>query len=113
MSRPAVAPRPPRCTRRRLGSPGFAGRSHGSLQFGHVMADAVAAVRPHAHDGQRDDRYCDPPVRALRPVIGEHSVIWTFTGGSGGSVKTALAASREAAEQLLCARQLQHSTHGE
>ncbi|MEA2189530.1 MAG: lysine N6-hydroxylase [Solirubrobacteraceae bacterium] len=59
------------------------------------------------------DCYCDPPVLALRPVTGEHGVVWTFTGGSGGSVKTALAASREAAGQLLGARQLQPSTHGE
>jgi len=59
------------------------------------------------------DCYCDPPVLALRPVAGAPSVIWTFTGGSGGSVKTALAASREGAEQLLGARQLQPSMHGE
>jgi glycine/D-amino acid oxidase-like deaminating enzyme len=59
------------------------------------------------------DCYCDPPVLALRPVTGDHGAIWTFTGGSGGSVKTALAASREAAAALLGVRQLQPSTHGE
>jgi glycine/D-amino acid oxidase-like deaminating enzyme len=59
------------------------------------------------------DCYCDPPVLALRPVAGEDGPIHTFTGGSGGSVKTALAASREAAEQLLGARRLQPSTYGE
>jgi glycine/D-amino acid oxidase-like deaminating enzyme len=72
------------------------------LQLGRALATVNAT-----------DCYCDPPVLALRPVGGERSVIWTFTGGSGGSVKTALAASREAAEQLLGAHQLQHSTHGE
>ncbi|HEV7804822.1 MAG TPA: FAD-binding oxidoreductase [Solirubrobacteraceae bacterium] len=59
------------------------------------------------------DCYCDPPVLALRPVAGEHGPIWTFTGGSGGSVKTALAASKEAAAQLLRTRLPQPSTHGE
>lgn len=58
------------------------------------------------------DCYCDPPILALRPVAAERGPIWTFTGGSGGSVKTALAASREAAEQLLCTRQPQPSTRG-
>lgn len=71
------------------------------LQLGRVLATVDAT-----------DCYCDPPVLALRPVAGEPGVVWTFTGGSGGSVKTALAASREAVEQLLGARQLQHSTHG-
>jgi len=71
------------------------------LQLGRALATVNAT-----------DCYCDPPVLALRPVAGEHGGIWTFTGGSGGSVKTALAASREAAEQLLSAHQLQHSTHG-
>ncbi len=59
------------------------------------------------------DCYCDPPILALRPVAGEDGPIHTFTGGSGGSIKTALAASREAAEQLLGARRLQPSTYGE
>jgi glycine/D-amino acid oxidase-like deaminating enzyme len=59
------------------------------------------------------DCYCDPPVLALRPVAGEDGPIHTFTGGSGGSVKTALAASRDAAGQLLGARRLQPSTYGE
>jgi glycine/D-amino acid oxidase-like deaminating enzyme len=58
------------------------------------------------------DCYCDPPILALRPVAVEPGPIWTFTGGSGGSVKTALAASRQAAEQLLGARQPQHSFQG-
>jgi glycine/D-amino acid oxidase-like deaminating enzyme len=50
------------------------------------------------------DCYCDPPVLALRAVTGERGPIWTFTGGSGRSVKTALAASHEAAAQLLGTR---------
>ena len=86
----------------------------------HAAAARIAQVRmPWLRLGRAlatvnaTDCYCDPPVLALRPVAGEPSCIWTFTGGSGGSVKTALAASREGAEQLLGARQLQHSTDGE
>jgi glycine/D-amino acid oxidase-like deaminating enzyme len=71
------------------------------LQLGRVLATVNAT-----------DCYCDPPILALRSVTGGRGAIWTFTGGSGGSVKTALAASREAAAQLLCAHQLQPSTHG-
>ena len=59
------------------------------------------------------DCYCDPPVLALRPVAGEQGPIFTFTGGSGGSVKTALAASLQAAARLLGTRLAQPSTHGE
>ncbi len=72
------------------------------LELGRMLATVNAT-----------DCYCDPPVLALRPVAGAPGVIWTFTGGCGGSVKTALAASREAARQLLGAQRLQPSTHGE
>jgi glycine/D-amino acid oxidase-like deaminating enzyme len=58
------------------------------------------------------DCYGDPPVLALRAVAGEDGAVWTFTGGSGGSVKTALAASREAAEQLLGVRRPALTTTG-
>jgi glycine/D-amino acid oxidase-like deaminating enzyme len=44
------------------------------------------------------DAYADPPVLALRRVEGN---IVTFTGGSGGAAKYALAASRLAAAALL------------
>ena len=47
------------------------------------------------------DCYCDPPALALRPVPDTGGGVWTFTGGSGGSVKTALAASRQATEYLV------------
>lgn len=47
------------------------------------------------------DCYCDPPILALRPVAGAPSGLLTFTGGSGGSVKTVLAASRRAADQII------------
>lgn len=46
------------------------------------------------------DCYADPPILALRPVAGGEHRLFTFTGGSGGSVKTALAASRQAAGAL-------------
>jgi glycine/D-amino acid oxidase-like deaminating enzyme len=71
------------------------------LQLGRVLATVNAT-----------DCYCDPPILALRPVTGGRGAIWTFTGGSGGSVKTAFAASREATAQLLCAHQLQPITDG-
>ena len=46
------------------------------------------------------DCYCDRPVLALRPVRGPLPDLFTFTGGSGGSAKSALAASQRAAAQL-------------
>lgn len=52
------------------------------------------------------DCYTDTPGLALRPVgqqpLSGHRLL-TFTGGSGGSVKTALAASQLAATQLASA----------
>lgn len=46
------------------------------------------------------DCYCDPPGLALRPVAADQPGLFTFTGGSGGAVKTVLAASRQAAAAL-------------
>ena len=46
------------------------------------------------------DAYTDPPLLALRPVPGVEG-LHTFTGGSGGAAKYALAASRAAAAGLL------------
>lgn len=46
------------------------------------------------------DCYTDGPGLALRPVPGIPA-LFTFTGGAGGSAKTALAASRLASAQLL------------
>jgi glycine/D-amino acid oxidase-like deaminating enzyme len=57
------------------------------LRLGAVIRRVAAA-----------DCYTDPPGLALRPVDGP---IFTFTGGSGGSVKTALAASARAADDLV------------
>jgi glycine/D-amino acid oxidase-like deaminating enzyme len=50
------------------------------------------------------DCYCDPPILALRELGGQAPRTFTFTGGSGGCVKTALAASRRAAGQLQALR---------
>jgi glycine/D-amino acid oxidase-like deaminating enzyme len=47
------------------------------------------------------DCYSDHPVLSLRPVANSGHQLFTFTGGSGGSVKTALAASLRAAVQLV------------
>ncbi len=55
------------------------------------------------------DCYSDPPGLALRPVTG---TVHTFTGGSGGAAKTALAASRAAAKALLDQTSLAPVSHG-
>lgn len=47
------------------------------------------------------DCYCHPPILALRSVAGANPGLLTFTGGSGGSVKAVLAASRRAAQQIV------------
>jgi glycine/D-amino acid oxidase-like deaminating enzyme len=47
------------------------------------------------------DCYSVKPVLALRPVIDGNHLLFTFSGGSGGSVKTALAASHRAVIQLV------------
>jgi lysine/ornithine N-monooxygenase/glycine/D-amino acid oxidase-like deaminating enzyme len=54
-----------------------------------------------AHTVNNADCYADPPVLTLWSVLGSTHRLFTFTGGSGGSVKTALAASRTAASDLL------------
>jgi hypothetical protein len=46
------------------------------------------------------DCYCGGPMLALRAVGPAQIRLYTFTGGSGGSAKTALAASRQAATHL-------------
>jgi glycine/D-amino acid oxidase-like deaminating enzyme len=49
------------------------------------------------------DCYAEQPVLSLRPVISTAGLghrLFTFSGGAGGSVKTALAASQRAAIQL-------------
>jgi glycine/D-amino acid oxidase-like deaminating enzyme len=46
------------------------------------------------------DCYTDPPVLSLRPVQTAGPGVFTFTGGSGGAAKTALAASAVAAAAL-------------
>jgi glycine/D-amino acid oxidase-like deaminating enzyme len=46
------------------------------------------------------DCFCDPPVLTLRPAGEPAPGLFTFTGGSGGCAKTALAASQRAALQI-------------
>ncbi len=74
----------------------------------HAHAAHLAAIRlpllelgPAIKSVNATDCYCDPPVLSLRPVEDAGAAVWTFTGGSGGSAKTALAASRRAAERLI------------
>jgi hypothetical protein len=50
------------------------------------------------------DSYAYPPMLALRPVQGSGGRVLTFAGGSGGSAKSALAASRRAAALLTLGR---------
>jgi glycine/D-amino acid oxidase-like deaminating enzyme len=47
------------------------------------------------------DCYGPHPTLSLRPVAGSGHRLFTFTGGAGGSVKTALAASRDAVTRLV------------
>ncbi|MPY58087.1 NAD(P)/FAD-dependent oxidoreductase [Streptomyces spongiae] len=47
------------------------------------------------------DCYTAPPGLRLRPTAGAGTNLFTFTGGSGGAAKTALAAARHAADRLL------------
>lgn len=47
------------------------------------------------------DCYTEPSGLALRPVLDDGTPLYTFTGGSGGAAKTALAASAVAARDLL------------
>ncbi|HEY8472067.1 MAG TPA: FAD-dependent oxidoreductase [Natronosporangium sp.] len=58
------------------------------LRLGPIVRTAVAA-----------DCYRSQPSLSLQPVLAGR--LFTFTGGAGGSVKTALAASREAVTQLV------------
>ena len=55
---------------------------------------------PARHRVAAADCFADPPVLALRPVGGPALGLFTFTGGSGGCAKSALAASQRAALQL-------------
>ena len=78
---------------------------------GEVRADPALAARVSATARERLGRAPGPALRtvasfdcyadgglALRPVAGG---LFSFTGGSGGAAKTALAASRRAADTLL------------
>jgi glycine/D-amino acid oxidase-like deaminating enzyme len=58
-------------------------------------------IGPPAKQVGSIDCYCSDPVLALRPVLPAQHRLLTFSGGSGGSVKTALAASHQAAIQLI------------
>ena len=60
---------------------------------------------PHRVVGAADC-YVAESVLALRPVPGGAGCLYTFTGGSGGAAKTALAASRRAATELVNAAAL-------
>ncbi|MFB6722712.1 FAD-dependent oxidoreductase [Kribbella sp. NPDC056345] len=82
-----------------------------------AQAVRIAAERlPHlelsapGHLVSAADCYADPPVLTLWPVPGGTHRLYTFTGGSGGSVKTALAASRAAASELLATGGTSNST---
>ncbi len=73
----------------------------------HAAAARWAAVRfprlrlgPPLRRTAAADSYTDRGMLSLRPVAGTGDRIVTFAGGSGGSVKTALAASRWAAAEL-------------
>lgn len=69
-----------------------------SLAVGRLPLLRLGALRSQLSGA---DCYCEPPVLALREVADSGRHLLTFTGGSGGSVKTALAASARAANQLV------------
>jgi glycine/D-amino acid oxidase-like deaminating enzyme len=73
----------------------LAARLFPRLRLGSVLARSSAA-----------DCYCEPPVLSLRPVTTELPGLFTFTGGSGGAAKSALAASLQAAGTLATAELL-------
>lgn len=62
-----------------------------TLRLGRLLRTVVAA-----------DAYATSGQLTLRPVADTDGRLLTFTGGSGGAAKTALAASTAAARQLLC-----------
>lgn len=81
------------------------GRAPGTAAL-HTEAARIARVRfprlrlgPPRTQVSATDCYAGQPVLRLRPV-GAAPRLYTFTGGSGGSVKTALAASALAAAHL-------------
>lgn len=57
-------------------------------------------LHPGAQPVAAADCYSDDSLLALRPVPGTGDQIFTFTGGSGGAAKLALAASARASGQL-------------
>lgn len=57
-------------------------------------------IGPAARTVGGADCYGAHPTLSLRPVVDTGHRLFTFTGGAGGSVKTALAASQEAATTL-------------
>ncbi|HET6213790.1 MAG TPA: FAD-dependent oxidoreductase, partial [Micromonosporaceae bacterium] len=72
-----------------------------------AAAAALAASRfprlrlgPAGRTVSAADCYTEWPGLALRPVLAGGHRLFTFTGGSGGSAKTVLAASQRAAVQL-------------
>ena len=84
---PGRTPVTPACHRR---AAELAAGFFAELQLGQVRSVTSAA-----------DCYCDPPILRLRGLADAAPCLLTFTGGSGGSVKTVLAASRLAAAQLV------------
>ncbi|MGI8665667.1 MAG: NAD(P)/FAD-dependent oxidoreductase [Jatrophihabitans sp.] len=66
----------------------------------HSAATPVTAVDCYAASG----------TLALRPVSGSEDRLFTFTGGTGSAAKTVLAASRQAAIQLVDGRPEPQST---
>ena len=73
----------------------------------HVLASQLAAecfprlrLGPVRARTSAVDCFCDPPILSLRSVPGAGSSLLTFTGGSGSSAKTVLAASQRGALEI-------------
>jgi glycine/D-amino acid oxidase-like deaminating enzyme len=74
----------------------------------HADAARIAGIRlpllelgPVQSSVNATDCYCDPPMLGLRRACDPTGSVWTFTGGSGGAAKTALAASLRASQRLI------------
>jgi len=71
-----------------------------AAQLARARFPALRIGRPTAQVSSTDC-YVDNCMLSVRPVFGTEHRLFTFTGGAGGSAKTALAASLRAASQII------------
>ncbi|MGH3712524.1 MAG: NAD(P)/FAD-dependent oxidoreductase [Micromonosporaceae bacterium] len=76
------------------------GLHHRAVELARSRFPALRLESPHRVVTSADC-YTEPSGLTLRPVLDDGTLLYTFTGGSGGAAKTALAASAVAARDLL------------